>query len=1007
MDLFSSRRRAVTPELTRLISQYERLWGHPPNKRTIWLLGQQAAQNTRRPKSQSRKRVGGEDGDDDADEDARLKGWERQVAATEVRSLTATSGQARGYAAGHPMAGITEEERQKAARVAVAEVQRHHAAWTMFELRLEVRRALPAGADEETVWQVADRAVRGYGGTEVMRIAPAPGPVDASALGTRRDGTSIYRPPNEDLFVTVEHLNLEETVLNLARSAVTPLAAKEQAEVALSMSDLSDEQREAAVRMLTGTTMVTVLSAAAGAGKTHVVAEFAKAVGTLTGARVIGLATAENAARVMADEARRQGAVMEAYNTAAFLGKVEGSGELRHPVPLCEGDVLVLDESSMLSTSDLALVAQAAHRAGARIIAAGDMRQLGPVEAGGMFRAIAAELGAAELHEVRRFRAVWERDASLRLRNAERDVIAVYDAHGRIRGADREKTFREAVGMWLADHLAGKDTLLLAGSNAEAADLARAAQAQLIAAGQVTRPHAWLADGNQAGTGDVIRARLNTRIDAGGDTLANRDVLRIDGFVGTVVKVCRKLPEGGWSRPFTVDTGYLSAHAELGYAGNVHVAQGKTVDTAHLLVTGSLSRQSLYVGMTRGRDANTAHVITGETSRHPQKEFEQESAQAVFADILERDAEELSATEQVRLAQERVAGTGHLLTLWKEATRVAGAELSALLLRDHLAPAHYTRIHREHQCWPLMAALRQARLGGHDVRQLVHDITAAPLDGARSVSAVLHARLRAAVPQTSTGITAWTTRTPENAPEVAHAAAAALDQRAAELGARLAVKPEPWLARQLGILAPTASVLLREDYTRRAGIAAAYREAAGITNPEIAVSLTGHNGNPELEQLRRDAVRELQIPDEQALVRAASRGDLEARVIRGERAQAQAPEAAPELRHVAHAEQEAVMDSADPHASSEAREQAAALVGTLARERAGLEALRTTYDEWVTRSRTDREAAELAQAELDRRGGRNSDHTEPEADEHQAGDEYEPHPEAQAEAEADTEAEMV
>jgi len=38
-----------------------------------------------------------------------------------------------------------------------------------------------------------------------------------------------------------------------------------------------------------------------------------------------------------------------------------------------------------------------------------------------------------------------------------------------------------------------------------------------------------------------------------------------------------------------VPKSYLAQNAELAYAGNVHVAQGRTVDTAHLLVTDSLS----------------------------------------------------------------------------------------------------------------------------------------------------------------------------------------------------------------------------------------------------------------------------------------------------------------------------------------------------------------------------------------------------------------------------------
>jgi hypothetical protein len=86
-------------------------------------------------------------------------------------------------------------------------------------------------------------------------------------------------------------------------------------------------------------------------------------------------------------------------------------------------------------------------------------------------------------------------------------------------------------------------------------------------------------------------------------------------------------------------------------------------------------------------------------------------------------------------------------------------------------------------------------------------------------------------------------------------ATGALDERTTELGQGMLEKPEPWLMQQLGVLPPDASPLLREDYARRAGNAAGYREAAGITDPSIAISLSGHKGSPELETLRQDAIR--------------------------------------------------------------------------------------------------------------------------------------------------------
>ena len=90
-----------------------------------------------------------------------------------------------------------------------------------------------------------------------------------------------------------------------------------------------------------------------------------------------------------------------------------------------------------------------------------------------MFRLLAREVPAAQLREVRRFTAEWERQASVWLREGDLSAAAAYDRHARIRGADEEAACDRASSMWLAEHLRGKDVLLLAGSSAEAADLSR------------------------------------------------------------------------------------------------------------------------------------------------------------------------------------------------------------------------------------------------------------------------------------------------------------------------------------------------------------------------------------------------------------------------------------------------------------------------------------------------------------------------------------------------------
>ena len=200
-----------------------------------------------------------------------------------------------------------------------------------------------------------------------------------------------------------------------------------------------------------------------------------------------------------------------------------------------------------------------------------------------------------------------------------------------------------------------------------------------------------------------------------------------------------------------------------------------------------------------------------------------------------------------------------------------------------------------------------------------------PLDGARSISSVLHGRLQQLqLPDLGHEVT-WAQRTPANAPAVAHELAAGWDQRARALGEQLAASPEPWLAIQLGILAPHASPALRGDYARRAATAAVYREAAGITDPRQAIVPEPHRGNPALDHLRRSAIRALEIRDETEIVRGMTHGELEARVLDADRALASAlPDVSRELRLTAQAEADAWQQSADAEIKHDPTESAGA-----------------------------------------------------------------------------------
>jgi hypothetical protein len=272
--------------------------------------------------------------------------------------------------------------------------RRHHAAWTRAQLAFEIHRALPplpAGVDQAAVLDecVAEALAGRADGADVVCLGPAPDVTDVSELGVRAsDGQSVYRPPGQERYITAGQLDIEQN-------------------------------------LLTSTRALSVLVAPAGTGKTHTPAAFARAWIAHTGRRVIGLATSTNAARVMIGEGLPEG-----YNTTQFLGKMKDSDQTRGAMPIGADDVLVIDEASQVSTADLARIVAVAKAARARVVLTGDTAQLGAVEASGLMRLIAHDLGHWELHEVRRFDAGWERAASLKLRAGRTSVIGQYDAHG-------------------------------------------------------------------------------------------------------------------------------------------------------------------------------------------------------------------------------------------------------------------------------------------------------------------------------------------------------------------------------------------------------------------------------------------------------------------------------------------------------------------------------------------------------------------------------------------------
>ena len=917
MDAFSARtRRQIDPELRAEAAEYERLHGRPPSARTLWEWRQHIARSTRKAK-QPDPPTGPE----------RLAAWEQHSRDVNVQILSDLHDAVSIYHATHaPPAALTPEQRARTIRIAVHEVQSRHAAFTASQLLWELHRALPglpAGTDPVPLLeQMAADALTGKADdVDIVLLNPAPGGLDVDYLGVRAsDGQSIYRAPCENKYATVGHLDAEQHILGQAAKPRPRLVHPERAEAAVAAAgQLSEDQAAALQALLTSDKAMTLVRAAAGTGKTP-------------------------------------------------------SGATVNPVQVGPRDVILLDEAGQVDTADLLKLQATADQAGARIVPVGDEFQLGAINAGGMFPLLADRLGALEIHEVHRFAEQWEKDTSLKLRNGDVTVIADYQARGRIHAGREDQARRDMVLDWAAAMRAGLDAVMIAQSEAEVTELNRQAAEHMARARQAAgwRPgpeRVRLSDGNLAQAGDWIQARLNDQlITAGGQWLANRDILQITRIYGHGRDrqiEARRLVDGTWTARFTLPARYAEKSATLGYASTIYAAQGRTVDVAHGLVTQGLSREALYVLATRGRLENRLYVVTG-----PEHSEQQAAPETVLAQALSTPAAEQSATAELAAAMDDNDHPARLLYLYGEITAPERGRQLDQEFRARLDPAGFARYMRDPVRPVLHRAVREVQLGGHDTAAVLDQITRGSTDRARSIASVLHGRLEDLRLPERQHPAALAERLPEaRMPGPARQAALMMDTRTQAIGEQLAARPERWLVDRLG-LPPQQPGALRDDWISRAGRAGFYRQADGITDPNAALGDRPAN-DPELRMLWEQTCRDLEIPAEEVSVKAKSRAELEGTVHAYTRAAETAP---PDMAHQLdyHHKQASGLERQAEQAAADGDAQLASDSHAAAAEESGqadeLNVAQDARDVWDRAHESKRLAARAARQELDRRG---------------------------------------
>ena len=652
---------------------------------------------------------------------------------------------------------------------------------------------------------------------------------------------------------------------------------------------LREDQAAAALSVLTDGRRVSVINAPAGSGKTWVLAAAGQAWAAAGLGRVIGITPSQSARNTLA------AGVPECYNAAQFLGHLPGRRGARGPVRLRPGDLVLMDEASMTSTPDLADVITQAAASDAKVILAGDTQQLQAVQNGGGMSLLAEALGYARLAEPARFRAGWEQQASLRLRDGDTSVLAEYDQHARILGGEPEQMTDAAAAAYLALAAEGTDVLLMAADHALRRELSRRVRDDLIRLGIVQDgPAVTIADGATASAGDLIICTRNDHATEAGEpgrTLANGDLLRIEAVTSNGLLVRRALdadPATGqrrWTDRRFLYAGYQDA--ELGYAVTDHVAQGRTVTAGLAVICGTEDRQHAYVALTRGTTANMAYVFTQspkradpapgprpapELARYDQIQAERSGppapatppaqtgeALAVLSAVVDRDGQLASATQDRHRA---LASADHLAILnaiWTDQTAQAREQRYKDLLAASLPPGY--RRQPGHQAKWLWRTMRAAELAGLDAGAvLAAAIAERDLAGARDAAAVLDARLRhrlgALVPQPPGP---WSAQVPALADPERRAylaeIAAMMDARKDRIGEHAAGHAPPWAVNALGPV--PGHPLDRLDWQQRASSIGAWRELSGYGHPADPIGPEPAAAAPDLRAAWHEALAAL------------------------------------------------------------------------------------------------------------------------------------------------------
>jgi conjugative relaxase-like TrwC/TraI family protein len=893
MDEFSQRTVAIVSAKDRLIAQFEDDHGRAPTDVEVLKLRQTATLSTRRAK----KGVGLGDLtvewtsratpylDDEA------MAWVHELGGQDVPAFTS--------------AEFEDEILLDVANAALDVVSAKRPTFSRANVQAEVFRQMQGVRFSEPAERILTAARATDLAVNQALLITTPNLHHTPRFLLRANGTSRFQGTGHFLYTSTTLLDAEARLLDAGQrldaavvSSATVAAVAER-RLPNRTFTLSTDQARAVKQITTSGRALDLLVGPAGTGKSTAMAGLRAAWEVEHGAgSVTGLAPSAAAAEVLADDmgidtdnlakwlyehrqhgqrTRELAVLREKARLIALAGRVPNArlheGIRRREEALARwtlraGQLVVVDEASLASTFALDELLSAALDAQAKVVLVGDGAQLSSVDAGGMFRTLVRDRGedAPTLADVRRFKAAWEKEAGLAVRNGTSSALATYATHGRIKDGTRDEMLDALYTAWKADTDRGLHSLMLAGDTATVNELNARARADRVASGVVVEEGVDVAGAMTAGANDLVVTRENNRrLTTGASWVKNGDEWTVSAtHADGSMTVTRVSGRGSVVLPAR----YVAEHVELAYASTAHRAQGRTVDTAHAFASPTTTREVLYVALTRGAASNHLYVDTHydpDPSTGHDGLTEIPSALEVLAGVLRHEGADVSATDMIRLSQSQsiAALVAEYDTIVAQAD---GDRWDAVLSQSGLSETEFAQAKASPAYAALLAQLRDAQNRGFDVdTELPMLVTGRPFDDADDVASVLHYRIDRYVTgvgypsPTASGLVARIFPRPSRItdPDIVRALndrADAIENRAHELATIAIESGDAWV-QEFGD-APEASELY-ERWVLEVSTGAAYLDRWGIDNPYTFVNdaTVSHEQETQRSRVRSAAQR--------------------------------------------------------------------------------------------------------------------------------------------------------